>query len=112
MKPIQYPDNGNGFIAEYHRTREGPSYFMVYYKKQAQIRADPKDAWRILGTAKFTDASKEFKEWCLEMHQKYVLDKQEKPEPDGRADTSFASEAIKEEEPNDNTKLITWDRHS
>lgn len=105
MKPIQYPDNGNGFIAEFHRMREGPSCFMVYYKNQAQIRIDPKDAWRILGSAKFTEASKAFKEWCLETHQKYVLDKQEKTE--GRVDTSFASEAIKEEEPNDNTKLIT-----
>ena len=107
MKPIQYPGNGNGFISEFHRMREGPSCFVVYYKGQAQVRIEPKDAWRILGAAKFTDKSKEFKEWCLEMHQKYVLDKQDKSE--GRADTSFASEVQQEQElePNDQTRMVT-----
>ena len=54
-----------------------------------------------MGVAKFTDKAKELKQWCLDMHQQYVLDKLE-PVPD----QSFASEAL-EEEPNDNTKMIT-----
>ena len=39
------------------------------------------------------------------MHQKWVINKQNSKE-EGRADTSFASEAIKEAEPNDNTKMV------
>ena len=107
MKPISYPGNGNGFICEFHRMREGPSCFTVFYKHQAHVRIDPRDAWRTLGAAKFTDASKAFKEWAIETHQKYVLDKQEKTE--GRADTSFASEVQQEQElePNDQTRMVT-----
>ena len=29
-----------------------------------------------MGAAKFTDTGKALKEWCLEMHQKWVIDKQ------------------------------------
>ena len=111
MKPINYPGNGNGLFYQYHRMREGPNYFLCAYKQSSVLRQDPKDAWRVLGPAKFTDASKELKEWCLEMHQLYVLDKQ--TDKQGRADTSFASEAMAEQaecnealEPNDNTKMI------
>ena len=109
MKPINYPGNGNGLFFQYHRMREGPNYFMCKYKRSSVLRQDPKDAWRILGSAKFTDNGKLLKEWCLEQHQLYVLDKLEP-----RADTSFASEAMTEEaelsealEPNDNTKMVT-----
>ena len=101
MKPIEYPDNGNGLHVSYHRMREGPNYFLVYYKQSSVLRQDPKDAWRVMGVAKFTDKAKELKQWCLDMQQQYVLDKLE-PVPD----QSFASEAL-EEEPNDNTKMIT-----
>ena len=105
MKSIDYPSNDKDMIFSYHRTlHEGPNYFMCYYKASACLRQDPKDAWRTLGVAKFTDKGKELKEWCLEMHQKYVLDKQEDVKP--RSDTSFASEVLKEEEPNDNTKMV------
>ena len=84
--------------------REGPNYFMCSYKQSSVLRQDPKDAWKILGPAKYTDTGKELKEWCLDMHQKYVLDKQ--TDTEGRADTSFASEAMAEVEPNDNTKMV------
>jgi hypothetical protein len=56
-----------------------------------------------MGSAKFTDNSKELKQWCLDIYDKYS-----KIEVESRQDTSFASEAMAEpEEPNDNTKMIT-----
>ena len=72
MKSIDYPSNDKDMIFSYHRTlHEGPNYFMCYYKASACLRQDPKDAWRVLGVAKFTDKAKELKEWCLEMDAKY-----------------------------------------
>ena len=91
MKPVDYPNNGNGLYAQYHIMREGPSYFSIYYKNSSVLRQDPKDAWRVLGSAKFTDNSKEFKQWCLDIHEKWS-EKMAKPVKD----TSFASEAMKE----------------
>ena len=105
MKPIPFELNDNNMSFQYVRTREGPNHFICYYKHKAVLRQDPKDAWRVLGVAKFTDTGKILKEWCLDMHQKWVIDKQNNNE-EGRADTSFASEAIKETEPNDNTKMV------
>ena len=103
MKPIEYEGNDKHMMFQYHRMREGPNYFLCHYKKSSVLRQDPKDAWRVLGVAKFTDTGKALKQWCLDMHQQYVLDKLE-PVPDN----SFASEVQKEhEEPNDNTKMIT-----
>ena len=103
MKPVEYDNNSNGLYVQYHRMREGPNYFLIHYKGSAVLRRDPKDAWRVLGVAKFTDNGKHLKQWCLDIHDKYT--KVEPPE-EGRADTSFASEAMKEEEPNDNTKMV------
>ena len=59
---------------EYHRTREGPNWFMCYYKNMAQIRYDPKEAWRTLDKAKFTDTGKALKEWCLSIHEEYGVE--------------------------------------
>ena len=105
MKPIDYPDNGRGLYVQYHRMREGPNYFLVCYKNTSVLRQDPKDAWRVMGSAKFTDKSKELKQWCLDIHDKYA-----NTEKEGREDTSFSNEALSEpgsnEEPNDNTKMI------
>jgi hypothetical protein len=101
---------------EYHRVREGPNYFVTYYKNSSRLIYDPKDAWRTLGTAKFTDSGKALKEWCLLMDQDYGVPQREKwhqdvadgvSEANGRADTSFASEAMEEMSPNDETKMIT-----
>ena len=105
MKNIAFELNDNQMSFEYIRSREGPNQFLCYYKHQAVLRQDPKDAWRVLGTAKFTDTGKALKQWCLDMHQKWVIDRQQ--EKEGRKDTSFASEAINEVEPNDNTKMVT-----
>ena len=107
MKPIPFEHNDNKMSFFYIRSREGPNQFICAYKESAVLRQDPKDAWRILGSAKFTDTGKALKEWCLEMHQKYVLDKQEQTE--GRKDTSFASEVQQEHElePNEHTRMVT-----
>jgi len=106
MKPIDYPGNGNGLIVQYNRMREGPNYFMIYYKNRSVLRQEPKDAWRVMGSAKFTANSQELKQWCLDMHEKYSNVSEET-----RADTSFASEAMAEHgetgDPTANTKMIT-----
>ena len=102
MKPIDYPGNDSGLMVQYNRMREGPNYFMVYYKNTSVLRQDPKDAWRVMGSAKFTPSSQELKQWCLDIHDKYS-----KTEVETRKDTSFATEVQQEhEEPNDNTKMV------
>ena len=92
--------------------REGPNYFLVHYKDTSVLRQDPKDAWRILGAAKFTQSAQDFKAWCLDMDEKYNTNNDT---DDGRKDTSFASEALVEESdpteqdacPTANTKMVT-----
>lgn len=118
MLPIQFPDNSQYMRYEYHRVREGPNYFVSYYKNSSRLHYDPKDTWRTLGTAKFTDTGKDLKAWCLEMYDEYSVpqmnkwytdgtDQAESEARSGRKDTSFASEAMEEESPIDNTKMIT-----
>jgi hypothetical protein len=106
MKPLPFEYNDNNMSFNYIRTREGPNQFVCYYKHQAVLRQDPKDAWRVMGAAKFTDTGKLLKHWCLDMHQKWVIDRQDREE-EGRKDTSFASDVQQEVEPNDNTKMVT-----
>ena len=77
MKPIEFELNTPGMRYEYHHTKEGPNWYMCYYKDSAVIRTDPKDAWRTIGVAKFTDTGKELKKWCLDMHQQHVVSKDE-----------------------------------
>jgi len=109
MLPIQYPNNSQYMRYEYHRVREGPNYFVSYYKNSSRLHYDPKNCWRTLGTAKFTDTGKSLKEWCLEMYEQYSLPQIEKwgSSEEGRKDTSFASEAMEEENPCLETKMIT-----
>ena len=118
MKPEQFEQNSQYMRYEYHRVREGPNYFVSYYKNSSRLHYDPKDCWRTLGTAKFTDTGKALKEWCLLMEEQYgvpqrerwseVSDGAESEARSGRKDTSFASEAMEEEEsPTDNTKMVT-----
>jgi hypothetical protein len=116
MKPLEYEGNTQYMRYEYHRVREGPNYFVTYYKNSSRLIYDPKDAWRTLGTAKFTDSGKALKEWCLLMDQDYGVPQRTKwtldggggaSEASGRADTSFASEAMEEMSPTDETKMIT-----
>ena len=99
MKPLQFEGNDQYMRYEYHRVREGPNYFVCYYKNSATMTDDPKDAWRTLGCAKFTDTGKALKQWCLDMYEQYSAVKEE-----SRADTSFASE-VQLEEPSDNEAL-------
>ena len=72
MKRIPFPLNDNNFIVEFHKTREGPSGFMCYYKNAATYRLDPLEAWRILGVAKFTDTGKQLKQWCIDMVEQHT----------------------------------------
>ena len=103
MKELQFEGNEQDCSFTYHRTREGPNFFISHYKGSSRGHLDPKECWRSLGVAKFTDSGKALKEWCLEMDELYV---QSKLEP--RKDTSFASEVQDEKEsPTDNTKMIT-----
>ena len=117
MKPEAFPLNTPTCNFEYFRVREGPNYFVSFYRNSSRLHYDPKDCWRVLSQAKFTDSGKALKEWCLQMYDQYSLPQIEKwndnhhtPSDVGRADTSFASEAIAEEldeAPTDNTKMIT-----
>ena len=113
MKPEEYEGNTQYMRYEYHRVREGPNYFVSYYKNSSRLIYDPKDTWRTLGTAKFTDTGKALKEWCLLMDETYGVPQREKwhtalTGEDGRADTSFASEVQNESEnPCENTKMVT-----
>ena len=84
MKRIPFPLNDNNFIVEFHKTREGPSGFMCYYKNAATYRLDPLEAWRILGVAKFTDTGKQLKQWCLDMVEQHTNTPLQEPvQPDG-----------------------------
>ena len=103
MKPIEWEGNEQDCSYTYHRTREGPNFFVSHYKNSTMGHNDPKDCWRTLGVAKFTDSGKALKEWCLEMDNLYNSPEEE----EGRKDTSFASEVQSEEEPQENTKMIT-----
>jgi hypothetical protein len=116
MKPEEFEGNNSSMRYEYHRVREGPNYFVSYYKHSSRLHYDPKDTWRTLGTAKFTDSGKALKEWCILMDETYGVPQREKwithaatgaSEASGRKDTSFASEAMEEENPCSNTKMVT-----
>ena len=101
MKELQFEGNEQDCSFTYHRTREGPNFFISHYKGSTRGHTDPKDCWRVLGTAKFTDSGKALKEWAVEMYESNL------PKLEPVADTSFASEAMADEEPTDNTKMIT-----
>jgi len=100
MKAIPFEGNTPGCSFEYFRVREGPNYFVSHYKGSTRGHNDPKECWRTLGVAKFTDTGKALKAWCLEMDEMYSSSEKE-----GVKDTSFASEAALED-PTSNTKMI------
>ena len=104
MKPIEFEGNTRDCNFTYHRVREGPNYFVCYYKDSSTMKVDPKDAWRTLTIAKFTDYGQALKEWCLSMHEQYG---DQPKETQGRPDTSFASEVLQEQDPTTDTKMIT-----
>lgn len=106
MKVIPFEGNTPGCSFDYFRVREGPNYFVSHYKGSSRGHNDPKECWRALGVAKFTDTGKALKAWCLEMDELY-----NQPNPidefrgSGRKDTSFASEAALED-PTSDTKMV------
>ena len=71
MKVIDFPQNDRDFKVQYYRTREGPNWFLCYYKNAAKGVIEPLDAWRTLGVAKNMDTGKALKQWCLDMHEQY-----------------------------------------
>lgn len=87
MKIVEFEKNERGCLFTYHRTREGPNFFVGYYKNSSQMFYDPKNAWRMLGVAKWTDTGKELKAWCEEMHTTYGEEAKE-----GFEDGSFAAD--------------------
>ena len=100
MKPLEFEGNTPSCSFTYTRTREGPNYFLSHYKHSTRGHIDPKECWKTLGTAKFTDSGKALKEWCLLMDEQY---NQSESVDEGRKDTSFASEAMGEA---DNTRMV------
>ena len=104
MKPKPFPGNGRGLHVEFMRMREGPNYFVFYYKNSARTvpATDPKDVWRCMGTAKYTETAKALKEWAVEVVEATL------PTPELDMDKikseGFGPEA--HEEPNDNTKMV------
>jgi len=109
MQQQHFEGNVQDCSFTYFRVREGPNYFVSHYKGSTRGHNDPKECWRVLGTAKFTDSGKKLKEWCLEMDNTYNPVNPDglgsEPEASGRKDTSFASEAM--EEPTEQTKMVT-----
>ena len=109
MKVLEYEGNVQDCSFTYHRTREGPNFFISHYKGSTRGHNDPKECWRTLGTAKFTDSGKALKEWCLAMDEQY--NGSESDSSSGREDTSFASEAVSEavadREAMNETRMVT-----
>ena len=67
MKVTPFPGNTPTCNFEYFRVREGPNYFVSYYKNSSRLHYDFKECWRVLGVAKFTDTGKALKAWAEEM---------------------------------------------
>ena len=108
MQQQHFEGNEQDCSFTYYRVREGPNYFVSHYKGSTRGHNDPKDCWRVLGVAKFTDSGKKLKAWCLEMDDTYgsnIADGASGETTSGRKDTSFASEAM--EEPTDQTRMVT-----
>ena len=101
MQLYLFQDNTTDCSFSYTRTREGPNFFISHYKGSTRGHNDPKECWRVLGVAKFTDSGKALKEWCLSMDEQYgaVIS------TESRKDTSFASEAMAE--PTEQTRMVT-----
>ena len=105
VKP-EYTYNSGNLCVLYQRMREGSSYFTVYYKNRSQLVTTVKEMKQILGPAKFLQSSKDLYEWMEQLINKAkpavdpkLMDKIKKE--------GFGPEAHQEEEPNDNTKMVT-----
>ena len=98
-----------GIIVEYHRTRTGPNFFMVYYKGLSTVCMTRKEVRNRLGTARFTETSRILSEWVDEM-----IDKYEKVSDESQDTLEYAksagfgpeAHALDENDPNFNTKMV------
>lgn len=108
MKVEEFPLNSRNCNFTYFRVREGPNYFVSFYKNSSRLHYDPKECWRVLGQAKFTDSGKALKEWAVGMYESNL------PKPELNIEQikaeGFGPEAhgdSEEIEPTANTKMIT-----
>ena len=99
-----YPGNSPSLIADFHREQSGNHYLILFYKNCSRYCTKAQEIKAALGAAKFTQSSKDLVSWFEELWAKY--NKEEVSE--GRADTSFASEALTEDDPNYQTKMVVW----
>ena len=99
-----FPGNTKECSFEYHRHKVGHNYFVCYYKNSSTLKYDPIEVRRVLGCAKFTNTGNALKAWAVEMVELYG---DKPPASEGVADTSFASEAMEEQDPTSNTRMIT-----
>jgi len=74
MITIDFPGNEQDCSFTYFKVREGPNYFVSYYKGSTRGHLDPKDCWRVLGddksslgVAKFTTTGNALKDWAIEV---------------------------------------------
>ena len=88
-----YPGNSPSLIADFHREQSGNHYLILFYKNCSRYCTKAQEIKAALGAAKFTQSSKDLVSWFEELWAKYS--KEEVSE--GRADTSFASEALTED---------------
>ena len=110
MKPTKYPGNGRGLYVEHVRAREGPkSYFNILYKGSSRSVQQPIELSRVLGCARYTDASKELRAWAEEMHEKAMAKATPVLDVDRVKEEGFGPEAHETppEDPTTHTKMIT-----
>lgn len=100
-----YPSNTQHFKVEYHRVREGPNWFMMFYRNIATPCFTVRDVKGRLGSAKFLESSKNLYKWMEEMIEQY--DKQQTElDMSQIAATGFGPEAHGED-PTANTRMVT-----
>lgn len=75
------------------------------YKGVSRLVFQPIGVSRVLGSARYTDASKALREWCEEIHEKTIAKHQPNLDMDQVKAEGFGPEA--HEEPTANTKMIT-----
>lgn len=94
---IPFPGNKGSHYVEYHKRH---NHFICLYKNSSRGYNDPDSLWKGLGSAKYTETGKALREWAREVFKEEVV------EEVARKDTSFASEALDETDPNHNTRTI------
>ena len=124
MKIIDFPGNTRTCNFSFHKVKDGPNYFVCYYKGASRLLHQPLNAWRTLESAKHTETGKALKAWCLEMAGEPEVaaakeERNEKPNPSSPeaewrpnkeylqawADYSDA-QSKRLSEPNDNTRMV------